>query len=62
MREILLIVWLLGYPVTEAIINKLNYGSYENKEKRFSKSVLGVGALLEAIIWVGVAVFIWFNF
>ena len=62
MREILLIVWLLGYPITRAIISKLNYGSYEDKEKRFSRSVLGVGALINLIIWVGVAVFIWNNF
>jgi len=62
MREILLIVWLLGYPLTNAVIDKLYYGSYENKSKEFSEDVRVISAFIQLFIWVGVAVFIWNNF
>jgi hypothetical protein len=62
MREILLIVWLLGYPLMNAVVDKLSYDNYENRKKEFSDNVIGISALIHMIIWVGVAVFIWNKF
>jgi hypothetical protein len=62
MREILLIVWLLGYPLMNAVVDKLDFGSYVNKKKEFSENVRGIASIIHLIIWVGVAVFIWINF
>lgn len=61
MNDLSVVLWLLGYPASLAILRYVNsaIGLYDYKdEKEFSSGTKGFGELWTLAIWIGVAVWL----